>query len=76
MKLEKGLQDFLDEAINEKRTCTVEGSFSRKLTTEETNYINRKLKEHGYSLSHFRCETCEEHSKGTHPFHIERVEIR
>lgn len=76
MTLTRSLQDFLNEAIEESPSCTVEGSFSRTLTKEEINYINEKLKNHGYSVNCFECETCNEYSDGKAPFHIERVLIR
>lgn len=76
MKLDSALQGFLDEAISEKNICTVEGSIKRMITFEERCYIDEKLKPLGYAVSCFECETCAEYSNGTHPFHIERVEIR
>lgn len=75
MKLEIGLQKFLNKSIEESRACTVEGSFSRMLTVQEINYINGKLKRYGYLVKCFRCETCEEYSNGEEPFHIERAAI-
>jgi len=72
MILEKGLQEFLNEAIGEKLVCTVEGRLSRMLSQEEINYINAKLRQRGYEVNCFRCDTCEEYSNGKEPFHIER----
>lgn len=76
MKLEKGLQNFLTECINEDEICTVEGSFSRMLTEDEIKYLNGKLLNYGYSIDCFKCDTCAEYSNGKSPFHIERVLIR
>lgn len=76
MKLDSALQGFLDESMNEKNTCTVEGSIKKMISEEEKNYINDKLRPFGYSVNCFECETCAEYSEGTQSFHIERVEIR
>lgn len=76
MELEKGLQRFLKDAIEEKAECTVEGSFPRLLTENEVTYLNEKLEEYNYLVNCFRCETCDAYSGGKEPFHIERVSIR
>lgn len=73
MKLEKGLANFLKEAIEEKSICTVEGSYHRMITEEETIYLNNELNPYGYSVNCFECETCSEYSNGTERFHLERV---
>lgn len=73
MELEKGLQRFLKDAIEEKAECSVEGSFPRGLTDDEVIFINEKLMEYGYSINWFKCETCDAYSGGKESFHIERV---
>ena len=50
LKLDKGLQEFLKEAIEEKSICTVEGSFRRQLTLEEEKHLNAALHPFGHAV--------------------------
>lgn len=75
MELKKGLLNFLNEAISESMSCTVEGSFPRMLTNEEINYMNKKIQPYGFAVNCFRCETCEEYTEGNDLYHIERISL-
>ena len=73
LKLDKGLQEFLKEAIEEKSICTVEGSFRRQLTLEEEKHLNAALHPLGHAVHCFKCDACFRNSSGTQPYHIERI---
>jgi hypothetical protein len=74
--LHEGLQKFLEIASEESSVVTVEISFYRELTEEETSYINKKLKILGYFVDCHYCDTCKEYSKGRAPYHIDRRDFR
>lgn len=73
LKLDKGLQSFLKEAIEEKAGVTVEGSRQKELTRAEEEYLNSQLNPLGFAVNCFKCDVCFGHSGGTHPYHIERI---
>lgn len=73
--MEKFVESFYQECISEGRYVTVETSITRPLTEEERSELNDLLRPHGYRVESSYCETCEEYSKGTHPYHVERVTI-
>ena len=73
--LHEGLQEFLKNATEESSVVTVEISFYRELTAEETIYINEKLKPSGYFVECCYCETCKEYSEGKAPYHIDRKDF-
>lgn len=66
---------FYQECIGEDRYVTVETSIRRELTEEERTHLNDLLRPHGYKVESSYCETCEEYSNGTHPYHVERVNL-
>ena len=76
LKLDKGLQEFLKEAIEEKSICTVEGSFRRQLTLKEEKHLNAALHPFGHAVHCFKCDACFRNSGGTQPYHIERIPLK
>lgn len=78
MKLDSGIEGWLESAMREEvrdSIYTVEGSIKRMITDEERAYVDEKLKPLGFKVNCTYCETCAEYSEGTHPYHIERVNI-
>ena len=76
LKLDKGLQAFLKEAIEEEAGVTVEGSRRKELTRAEEEYLNSQLNPLGFAVKCFKCDVCFGHSGGTHPYHIERITLK
>ena len=76
LKLDKGLQAFLKEAIEEESICSVEGSRRKELTRAEEEYLNSQLNPLGFAVKCFKCDVCFGHSGGTHPYHIERIPLK
>jgi len=72
----KGFVDyFIEWAQSEPAGVTVEMSIREMATPEEIAQMNEALAPQ-YQVDCFECETCSEYSKGKHPYHLERIEVR
>jgi hypothetical protein len=76
MKLEEGLQKYLDEALTTDNIYSCEISFYRQVTREELDYMNEQLEGKGAYIICFNCDTCAERTDGIEPYHIDRMTFR